>query len=75
MSDAQIMQDPYRSEIEGQKIVTHEFNHGIDYQINLSHVLLAIGIVVAIYVYKTRLTSSDDSETDTNTPNVIDTTD
>lgn len=73
MTDTQVMQDPYKSAIQGEKRVVHRFDHGIDVSINLSHVLLAIAVIAGIYYYKTRVSGSNSDDTDT-PKNVIDTT-
>lgn len=58
----QIMQDPTPERIEGQKIVKHQFDHGIDYKINLSHVMLVGLLLVGIYFYQTRIASDSKSK-------------
>jgi hypothetical protein len=57
----QIMQDPNPERIEGQKIVKHQFDHGIDYKINLSHVMLVGLLLVGVYFYQTRIASDSKS--------------
>jgi hypothetical protein len=50
-----VMTDPLPENIEGQKVVTHRFDHGIDWQVNVSHVLLAVVAVAVVFVvYKNR---------------------
>lgn len=44
-----VMADPLPENIEGEKIVTHRFDHGIDWKVNVSHVILAailVGLVL-----------------------------
>jgi hypothetical protein len=57
----QVMSDPLPENIEGQKVVTHRFDHGIDWSVNVSHLLLAVAVLaVAWIVYRQR--ASDDRE-------------
>jgi len=57
-----VMVDPPRENIDGEKIVHHRFDHGIDWQVNVSHVLLALVVLALAVVYlKGRDSSDDDS--------------
>lgn len=55
------MVDPPRENIDGEKIVHHRFDHGIDWQVNVSHVLLAAAALAAIW-YLSKRSSSDDED-------------
>ena len=57
----QIMQETNTERIEGQKIVKHQFDHGIDYKSNISHVMLVGLLLVGVYFYQTRIASDSKS--------------
>jgi hypothetical protein len=61
MSD-KVMADPAPENIEGSKIVTHKFDHGINWEINLSHVFLAVAILAALWFLSDRLGGDDQDE-------------
>lgn len=44
------MADPLPENIDGQKVVTHRFDHGIDWKVNVSHLIVAI-VVVAVLLW------------------------
>lgn len=57
-----VMADPKPENIDGEKIVHHRFDHGIDWSVNVSHVLLALAVLAALaYLYRRR-EDSEDSE-------------
>jgi hypothetical protein len=49
MSD-KVMADPPQENITGEKKVIHHFTNGIDWKVNVSHLLLAMGLVVGLYL-------------------------
>lgn len=56
------MVDPPRENIDGEKIVHHRFDHGIDWRVNVSHVLIVVAAVaLLIYLYR-RSDDPEDSE-------------
>lgn len=57
----QVMQDPPRENIDGEKIVHHRFDHGIDWSVNVSHVLIALA-ALAVLVYLARRSDDRDDE-------------
>jgi hypothetical protein len=59
-----VMTDPLPENIEGQKVVTHRFDHGIDWQVNVSHVLLAVVAVAVVFVVYKNRDPSEESEQD-----------
>jgi len=54
------MIDPPRENIDGEKIVHHRFDHGVDWQVNVSHVLLAVVLLALAVVYLRGRNGSDD---------------
>jgi hypothetical protein len=52
MSGDGVMADPLRQNIDGEKIVHHRFDHGVDWQVNVSHLLAAIGVALLILYLK-----------------------
>ena len=40
---------PDPENIEGKLVESHEFAHSVEHQVNWSHVLLAVVVLVAIY--------------------------
>lgn len=44
-----IMPDPPAENIMGEKKVVHHFRHGIDWKVNVSHVLAGVAVLVAAY--------------------------
>lgn len=47
-----LMVDPPRENITGEKVVQHRFDHGIDWSVNVSHMLIAIAVVVFLLYAK-----------------------
>lgn len=46
-----VMVDPPRENIDGEKIVHHRFDHGVDWEVNVSHVLLALVVLALAVIY------------------------
>ena len=63
------MVDPPRENIDGEKIVHHRFDHGVDWEVNISHVLLALVALVVVAVYLKGRDSSDDDSPNDDSPN------
>jgi hypothetical protein len=45
-----VMADPSPENIEGQKVVSHSFDHQMVHQVNWSHVALAVVALIVVYV-------------------------
>jgi hypothetical protein len=49
----QAMIDPLRENIDGEKLVHHRFKHGVDWRVNVSHLLVGAAVLVALaYLYR-----------------------
>lgn len=55
------MVDPPRENITGEKVVHHRFDHGIDWSVNVSHLLVALA-VLAVLLYLKPWSNSDDED-------------
>lgn len=44
------MADPAPENIDGQKVVSHTFDHQMIHQVNWSHVALAVVALIVVYV-------------------------
>jgi len=55
----QVMSDPLPENIEGQKVVTHRFDHGIDWSVNVSHLLLAAAVLAVAWIAYRQRTPDD----------------
>lgn len=64
-----VMQDPPAENIDGEKIVHHRFDHGIDWSVNVSHILIAVAVIAAVLYLRQQL-DSDDDEQESQTPPV-----
>jgi hypothetical protein len=59
----QVMADPAPENIEGQKVVTHRFDHGIDWEVNVSHLLIAVAVLAFVfYLHRRRAGSTADEQ-------------
>jgi hypothetical protein len=59
MSD-QVMADPVPSNIDGQKVVSHSFNHEFGHRIDWGYVAIAVAVIAAVYVLFGRESEDDD---------------
>lgn len=57
-----VMVDPPRENIEGEKIVHHRFDHGIDWSVNVSHVLIALAVLALLLYLKRQSDARDDED-------------
>jgi len=55
----QVMSDPLPENIEGQKVVTHRFDHGIDWSVNVSHLLVGLAVLALLAHLHRRRTPDD----------------
>jgi hypothetical protein len=58
----QVMADPMRENIDGQKLVSHSFEHNLRHRVDWGHVALAVAAVVAIYVLFVRRSGVEDDD-------------
>jgi len=54
------MPDPAPENIDGAKIVKHRFHHGIDWQVNISHLVVGVAVIAAVLFLWSRLDEDDE---------------
>ena len=56
----QVMADPAPSNIDGQKVVSHSFDHTFGHRIDWGYVAIAVAVIAAVYILFGREVEDDD---------------
>ena len=51
---------PDPENVSGKLVESHEFSHAVEHQVNWSHALLAVVVLVALWQFSTVVTSTED---------------